>query len=200
VAEAVQQLNLDYVVVTSVTRDDLEDGGARHFAETIRSIRVTIPETHIEVLIPDFKGDRAALKTVLEARPNVLNHNLETVRRLYPVVRPQAGYDRSLEILRYVTENYPQIPAKSGLMLGLGETRDEIIGTLSDVLHVGCRILTLGQYLQPTKAHLKIERYLAPHEFTELKDIALEMGFGEVASGPFIRSSYRAKEIYHALK
>ncbi len=196
VAEAAARMDLRYVVVTSVTRDDLDDGGAGLFAGTIDAIREKIPEARVEVLIPDFQGDADALKTVLDARPDVLNHNVETVPRLYDTVRPQAVYDRSLELLRRVGEMTPGIPAKSGLMLGLGETDAEIRETLEDIHAAGCRMLTLGQYLQPSKDHLPVDRYVTPEAFDEWRDVALNIGFEEVASGPFVRSSYEAKRLF----
>ena len=196
VAEAAQSMGLSYVVVTSVTRDDLPDGGADHFAKTIREIRRRMPETFVEVLIPDFKGDLNALQMVIKAYPNVLNHNLETVPRLYASVRPGALYRRSLDLLKQAKQIDPAIPTKSGLMLGLGETSEEIEKTLQDLLDSGCSILTLGQYLQPTREHLPVERYIPPEEFDHWKETALEMGFSGVASGPFVRSSYHAKELF----
>lgn len=196
VAKAAQDMGLRYVVITSVTRDDLPDGGAGIFAETIREIRHRLPDTKVEVLIPDFQGDAEALNTVLQAHPDVLNHNLETVPRLYPTVRSEAIYDRSLELLRRVHIFDPAIPTKSGLMLGLGETSDEILGTLQDLLETGCRILTLGQYLQPTQMHLSVTRFLSPEEFDQWRETAYRLGFAEVASGPFVRSSYRAHELF----
>ena len=200
VAEAALNMRLSYVVITSVTRDDLPDGGAGFFAETIREIRKKIPGVFVEVLIPDFQGNTDALQTVLDARPDVLNHNIETVPRLYPSVRPEADYRRSLEILRRAKQYGPAIPTKSGLMLGLGELPEEINKTLRHLLEVGCGILTLGQYLQPTREHLEVDRFIHPEEFDNWKEIALGMGFSEVASGPFVRSSYHAKELYQALE
>jgi lipoic acid synthetase len=199
VAAAAERMGLKYVVVTSVTRDDLADGGAAHFAATIREIRRRVPEAAIEVLIPDFQGDRAALATVLSARPDVLNHNIETVPRLYPRVRPQADYRRSLELLRSSRSLAPSIPTKSGLMLGLGEMPDELRQTLLDLRETGCRILTLGQYLQPSPQHLPVEAYVPPADFENWRKAALELGFSEVASAPFVRSSYHAKEYFQAL-
>jgi lipoic acid synthetase len=199
VAEAVERMGLKYVVVTSVTRDDLPDGGAGHFAATLHEIRRRVPGAEIEVLIPDFQGDPAALETVLRARPDVLNHNIETVPRLYPRVRPQADYRRSLELLRRAGEIAPGIPTKSGLMLGLGERPEEIRQTLQDLRAVGGRILTLGQYLQPSPEHLPVEAYVPPDDFENWRTVALEMGFSEVASAPFVRSSYHAKESFNAL-
>jgi lipoic acid synthetase len=196
VAEAVLSMKFGYVVVTSVTRDDLTDGGAGHFVQTIQEIHKLTPETRVEVLIPDFLGSTAALDTILDAQPDVINHNMETIRRLYPVVRPQADYDRSLFVIRYLANGTPDIPIKSGLMLGLGETRKELIDTLENLIEAGCGMLTLGQYLQPSKPHLEVSRYVPPDEFNELKELALQLGFIEVASGPFVRSSYHAKEMF----
>ena len=198
VAEAARDMGLGYVVITSVTRDDLPDGGAGFFAETIKELRKNIQEVFVEILIPDFQGDKAALQTVLEARPDVLNHNIETVPRLYPVVRPEADYRRSLECLRWAKQYAPAIPTKSGLMLGLGELAEEVNKTLRELLEVGCGMLTLGQYLQPTREHLPVDRFIHPKEFDNWKETALGMGFSQVASGPFVRSSYHAKELYHA--
>jgi lipoic acid synthetase len=198
IAEAVLEMNLGYVVITSVTRDDLPDGGAGHFVQTIRAIRKRTPPTRIEVLIPDFQGDTGALDKIVQARPDVINHNMETVRRLYPAVRPQADFDRSLFVLRYIAEKKAGIPLKSGIMLGLGETREELLEALESLLETGCRMLTLGQYLQPSKSHLDIARYVPPEEFDELKQVASQLGFNQVASGPFVRSSYHAKAMYHA--
>ena len=195
VARAAQILGLDYVVVTSVTRDDLPDGGAHFFAETIRAIVGRLPHTRVEVLIPDFRGDASALRTVLDARPNVLNHNIETVPRLYPMARPQADYRRSLDLLSQAAKTFPDIPVKSGIMLGLGETEKEIEETIRDIYDTGCRLLTLGQYLRPSKDHLPVARYVPPGEFEAWKEWALGIGFKAVFSGPFVRSSYRAKEM-----
>lgn len=199
VAEAVKGMGLRHVVITSVTRDDLPDGGARHFAETIRAIREKTPDAKVEVLIPDFQGSFSALKTVIDAQPPVLNHNIETVPRLYPSVRPGAIYERSLRLLMRVKDLDPSIPTKSGLMLGLGETPEEVHQTLLDLLHVGCSILTLGQYLQPSREHLAVERFIPPEEFDRWRERALQMGFVEVASGPFVRSSYHAKELFQGI-
>lgn len=199
VAETAQHMGLRYVVITSVTRDDLPDGGAGFFAETIDEIRKRTPEAFVEVLIPDFQGNCEALQTVLQARPDVLNHNLETVPRLYPTVRPEASYPRSLELLRRAKAYYPAIPTKSGLMLGLGEFAEEVEKTLEDLVAAGCTVLTLGQYLQPSKEHLPVERFIPPEEFDVWKEAALGMGFSAVASGPFVRSSYHAEELHEAL-
>ena len=199
IAAAVKQMGLSYIVITSVTRDDLADGGAVFFAETIQAVHRQIPSARVEVLIPDFQGNAQALQTVLNAHPDVLNHNIETVPRLYPIVRPQALYQRSLQLLSRVQKYDNCLPIKSGLMLGLGEHSAEIRSTLKDLFDAGCRILTIGQYLQPSKAHLPVKRFIPPAEFENWKSTALEMGFCEVASGPFVRSSYHAKELYQAI-
>ena len=199
VAEAVQQMQLSYVVITSVTRDDLSDGGASYFSATIHEIRKKISDILVEVLIPDFQGNEASIQSIVDAQPDILNHNLETVPRLYNSVRPQAGYRRSLELLKHVHLYDPDLPTKSGLMLGLGEKPEEIQETLKDLLDVGCRILTLGQYLQPSAQHLPVYRFVPPEEFDIWRKKALEIGFSKVASGPFIRSSYHAKTLFQAL-
>lgn len=199
VAEAVAKLDLEYAVITSVTRDDLPDGGSSAFSATINAIRKKSPGIFIEVLIPDFQGQRNPLKAVLEAGPDVLNHNIETVARLYSMVRPEAEYHRSLNLLSGCREMHPALPLKSGLMLGLGETPNEIIQTFGDLYDNGCRILTLGQYLQPTKSHLPVVRFLPPSEFEALRRSALDIGFKQVASGPFVRSSYNAKHLFGGL-
>ncbi len=196
VALAAKQMKLGYVVITSVTRDDLSDGGAEHFAKTIHAVRNAIDRVQIEVLIPDFQGNETSLHTVLTAQPDVLNHNIETVARLYPLVRPQADYDQSLALLKRVSNHELKIPAKSGLMLGLGETEAEIKQCLKDILTTGCKILTLGQYLQPSRKHLPVSRYISPESFDTWKQTAIQMGFVKVASGPFVRSSYHAKDLY----
>lgn len=196
VAKAVMQMGLNYVVITSVTRDDLLEGGAGHFADTIMEIRKARPNAHIEVLIPDFRGDPAALQTVLEAGPDVLNHNIETVSRLYPLVRPQADYHRSLALLKAVSKHRTAIAPKSGLMVGLGESLNEVRRTMEDLYHSGCRFLTVGQYLQPSKDHLPVQRYVTPEEFDEFRNMALTIGFEKAACGPFVRSSYHAREMY----
>lgn len=195
VAKAVKELGLSYAVVTSVTRDDLPDGGAAHFAETIRQIRAFNPDTRVEVLTPDFKGDAKAIDIVISAAPDVFNHNVETVKRLYPKARPQANYERSLEFLRYVKENAPNILTKSGLMVGLGETIDEVTELLADLKRMDCDIVTIGQYIQPTKECLPVERYLPPEEFDKIHDITLQTGIKHVVAAPLVRSSYKAGEI-----
>lgn len=196
VAKAAQDMGLRYVVITSVTRDDLEDGGAAVFAKTVSEVRDKIPDALVEVLIPDFQGNAGALETVLKATPHVLNHNMETVQRLYPMARPQAHYKRSLELLGRVQQFDRTVATKSGLMFGLGETSGEILETFRDLLAVGCQYLTLGQYLQPSKKHLPVVRFLHPEEFEKWRQMALDMGFTGVASGPFVRSSYQAKQLY----
>jgi len=196
VADVAHQMGLKYVVVTSVTRDDVSDGGASLFAQTILEIRNRMADACVEVLIPDFQGNKDALKTVLKARPDVLNHNIEIVPRLYPRVRPQAEYQRSLDILQWTYEYDSALPTKSGLMLGLGEEQKEVENTLEDLRAANCRILTLGQYLQPSRNHLPVERFIPPEEFDEWRKKAIKIGFTEVASGPFVRSSYHAKELY----
>ncbi len=194
VAQAVEQMSLKYAVVTSVNRDDQPDGGAHIFARTIAAIRERVPGCKIEVLIPDFRGDQAALQTVVAARPDVLNHNVETVPRLYRRVRPGAIYERSLELLHRAKNLAPNLPVKTGMMLGLGETREEVLKAMSDLLAQGTDILTLGQYLQPTREHLPVVRFVHPQEFAEYKQLGHEMGFRHVESGPLVRSSYHAFE------
>ena len=196
VAEAVRTMGLRYSVITSVTRDDLDDGGAAHFAATIKAIRAQNPQTLIEVLIPDLQGDVQALARVLAAGPDVLNHNLETVERLYPKVRPEAGYQRSLGILRQSKALAPGTVTKSGIMVGLGETEGELTRLFVDLQQTGCDVLTIGQYLQPSKAHLPVERYLPPEEFADMAHKALAQGFRAVAADPFVRSSYQAEALY----
>ena len=199
-AGEVEKLGLEYVVITSVTRDDLPDGGAGHFAKTIRAIRRRCPGVGVEVLIPDFLGDRSALERVFDAAPEVLNHNVETVPRLYPSVRPQADYQRSLGVIRRAKEKKPRLLTKSGIMLGLGETPDEVRQVLGDLSAQGCDILTMGQYLRPSERHFPVAEYIPPEEFEKHAVKALEMGFAAVASGPFVRSSYMAKEHYERAK
>jgi len=194
VADAVNVLGLQYVVITSVDRDDVADGGASIFAETIRRTRLLVPACRIEVLIPDFQGKPEPLQTVLDARPDVLNHNTETVPRLYRLARSGGRYSRTIELLRRAKEYAPEIPTKSGLMVGLGEEHDELRQVMSDLRGAGVEILTIGQYLRPTASHLPMARYYHPSEFAELKRLALDMGFGHVESGPLVRSSYHAHE------
>jgi lipoic acid synthetase len=192
VAEAVAAMGLRFAVVTSVDRDDRADGGAELFALTIRAIHGRVPGCGVEVLTPDFQGRREAVETVLEAAPEVFDHNIETVPRLYRQARPGARYERSLEVLAWAGEVAPSTPVKSGLMLGLGETADEAIEAMRDLRAAGVRILTLGQYLSPSPRHLPIARYVAPEEFDELRHAGCEMGFSHVESGPLVRSSYHA--------
>lgn len=197
VAEAAQRLGLKHVVITSVTRDDLPDGGADHFRRCILAVRARTGAV-VEVLTPDFLGDVAAIDCVLEASPEVFNHNTETVPRFYKKVRGRAEYQRSLDLLAHVKRRRPDIVTKSGLMLGLGETRDELLDTLADLRGASCDMLTLGQYLTPTLKHIPVARYLPPEEFDELGELARKLGFKKVASGPFVRSSYHADEMAHA--
>ena len=191
VAEAVHDMGIHHAVITSVNRDELPDGGAAVFAETVRQVRESNPGITLEVLIPDFRGVVDALDLVIDARPDVLNHNMETVPRLYSIVRPQARYRRSLDVLMHAKSR--GMVTKTGMMLGLGETRDETMEVLGDLREVGCDVLTLGQYLQPTKEHLRVDRYLAPSEFDSFREEALTMGFRFVEAGPLVRSSYHAE-------
>jgi lipoic acid synthetase len=194
VADATVQMGLRHVVVTSVARDDLADGGASIFAETIRAIRRKMPLCQVEVLIPDFMGNRESLATVLEAKPDILNHNIETVERLSDHVRSKAKYARSLELLRRSKEIAPEIPTKSSIMIGVGENRDEVLRAMDDLRAVDCNIMTIGQYLQPSKKHLYVEKFYTPEEFALLKAEGLKRGFKHVESGPLVRSSYHAHE------
>jgi len=194
VAEAVERMGLRYAVVTSVNRDDQPDGGAAIFARTIAEIRQRVPACKVEVLIPDFRGDWTALETVMAARPDVLNHNTETVPRLYHEVRKGAIYNRSLELLRRAKLLSPAMPTKTGLMLGLGETREEVLAAMQDLAAQGTDILTIGQYMQPTREHLPVVRFVHPDEFAEYKTLGEQMGFSHVESGPLVRSSYHAFE------
>ncbi len=194
VANAIEQLNLNYVVITSVDRDDVKDGGASIFAETIRETRKRLPSCRVEVLIPDFQGKEEPLRAVLEAGPDVLNHNTETVPRLYRMARSGGRYPRTLELLERSRIIAPHIPTKSGVMVGLGEEREELLATFRDLANVGCQILTIGQYLRPSQDHAPMTRYYTPTEFADLKNEALAMGFVHVESGPLVRSSYHAHE------
>ncbi len=198
VAEATRRLKLSYVVVTAVARDDLKDGGAAHFAATIRNIRQLVPDTEIEVLIPDFKGAAAALQTVLDARPDVLNHNIETVRTIFDAVRPQGDYDRTLELLARVKQLAPEMPTKSGFMVGLGETTAEVFATMRDLRAVGVDLVTIGQYLQPSKAHVAVAEYVPRERYAEYRHYGQELGFRATFAGPFVRSSFHAGELLHA--
>lgn len=192
VAEAAETLGLRHIVVTSVTRDDLPDGGAEHFARTITALRERLPQSTIEMLIPDFQGDQAALQCVIDAKPDIINHNVETVPALYPVVRPQANYRRSLELLRRVKQT--GLYSKTGFMVGLGETQEDVLSLMDDLAEIGCDMLTIGQYLQPSKNHLPVAAFITPEQFDEYKELALAKGIRYVASGPFVRSSYHAAE------
>jgi len=194
IAKAIKEMNLKHTVITSVTRDDLPDGGAGHFANTISEIKKLCPDVTIEVLIPDLKGDYESLKKVVNAKPYVLNHNIETIPDLYPVVRPMAKYKRSLELLKRVKEIDSAIFTKSGFMVGLGENEDQVIDLLKDLKQVNCDIITIGQYLQPSKDHYEVVEYVHPNQFKKYENIAKEMGFMYVASGPLVRSSYHAED------
>jgi lipoic acid synthetase len=194
IAHAVHQLDLQYVVITSVTRDDLNDGGAAHFAATIRAIRKLSPTTAVEVLIPDFKGYKNALRAVTEAAPDVISHNMETVASLYPQVRIGADYQRSLELIATIKQLAPNIKAKSGIMLGLGETEKQVLELFDDLLEAGCELLTIGQYLAPSLNHYPVQDFIAPEMFEEYGDLARQKGFSFVASAPLVRSSYQAEE------
>jgi lipoic acid synthetase len=196
IAQAAAELGLKHVVITSVTRDDLEDGGASHFARTVEELRKMNPQIIVEVLIPDFQGSVEALKTVTDSAPNILNHNLETVPRLYPEVRPQAVYSRSIKLLKTAKAVAPQEFSKSGLMLGLGEEKEEILGVMADLREVSCDFLTLGQYLQPSGRHHPVIRYVPPEEFEELRVEGKKMGFRAVFSAPLVRSSFHAAEVF----
>jgi lipoyl synthase len=196
VAQAVAKLGLKYAVITSVTRDDLSDGGASVFAEVITGIRSLTPECKVETLIPDCGGSYEALETVLRARPDVLNHNIETVKQCYPMVRPQAVYERSLDVLRTAKLIDPTVVTKSGLMVGVGETWEQLLAALKDLVEVGCDSVTIGQYLSPSPKHLPVDRFYEPEEFDRLKAIALETGFKQAVSGPLVRSSYHAADSY----
>jgi len=213
VAETARKLGLTYVVVTSVTRDDLPDGGAGHFAAVIKTIKQSQPlpktsdhpmghneenqEIKVEVLIPDFQGDIKVLKTVVYAKPGVINHNIETVASLYETVRPEANYQRSLDLLKNVKAMEPLMPVKSGIMVGLGETDEELTQTMEDLFEHGCDILTIGQYLQPTRQHLTVKKYYSPEEFEILAQTARKIGIPRVAAGPFVRSSYNAADLFN---
>jgi lipoic acid synthetase len=196
VARAVTALKLKHVVITSVTRDDLSDGGASHFARTIETIRLSSPDVVIEVLIPDFQGSLDALKKVVDSNPHVIGHNIETVPSLYAKVRPEADYRRSLDVLRAIKPTSPDLITKSGLMLGLGETRTEVVAVLEELRSVGCDCLTLGQYLPPSPKHYPVVGYITPQEFEEYRTIGEELGFRCVFSAPSVRSSFRAAEMY----
>jgi len=215
VAEAARLLGLSHVVITSVTRDDIEDGGAGHFAKTIRAVRGACPEATVEVLVPDLRGARESVEAIVDARPDVFNHNVETVARLYASVRPQADYGRSLEVLRAATQvrkalgkgaeadrvgqapPYKEVVTKSGMMVGLGEKSGEVVEVFKDLREAGVSIVTVGQYLRPSKEHIAVERFVTPEEFAQLERAALELGFEAAFAGPLVRSSYRAGEVFH---
>lgn len=194
VATAAVDLGLKHVVVTSVTRDDLPDGGAGHFAAVVKAIKAKDPSMMVEVLIPDLKGDREALGVVVDSKPEIINHNVETVPRLYDAVRPMAIYQRSLELIKNVKELDGQTLTKSGIMVGLGETEDEVIQVMKDLRLVGCDFITIGQYLPPSQAHYPVQEYVKPEQFEKYKNEALKLGFSYVASSPLVRSSYNAAE------
>ena len=197
-AQTVRKLGLRYCVITSVNRDDLADGGALIFSRCIRRVNDLVPGCRVEVLIPDFDGSMPALKTVVRARPNVLNHNIESVRRVFPRVRPRGDYRRSLDLLAAAREMDPEMPTKSGIIVGMGEEWDEIVETMEDLRGVGCDLLTVGQYLSPSRAHLPIARFYSPDEFDRIRVIGEDLGFKHVASGPLVRSSYHADEQHDA--
>ena len=195
VAEAAAALNLNYVVITSVNRDELTDGGAGHFAKTIRAVRARLPQSKIEVLTPDFKGDSQSLRTVLDAGPDTFNHNVETVPRLYRTVRPQADYQQSLDVLREASRYCPGVLTKSGFMVGLGERRDEVERLLEDLRAHAVDVVTIGQYLQPTRLHLAVEEYIHPDVFDRYREYGEQLGFRAVFSGPLVRSSFMAEMV-----
>lgn len=194
IANAVKELGLKYAVITSVTRDDIEDGGAQHFAQCISKIRKTSPDTKIEILTPDFKNNKSSLDIIINAHPDVFNHNIETVRDVFKTARPQGNYDNSLEVLKYIKEN-SDIKTKSGLMIGLGETFEQIEETLKDLYNAGCDILTIGQYIQPSKNHLPVSKYYKPEEYEILKELAASVGIKYSQIGPLVRSSYNAASL-----
>lgn len=194
IAKAVKDLRLKYAVITSVTRDDLDDGGANHFAQCIYEIKNTSPLTKIEILTPDFKNNKKSLDTIIKAHPDVFNHNIETVKEIFKTARPQGNYDNSLSVLKYIKEN-SDIKTKSGLMVGLGETFEQIEQTLTDLHNVHCDVLTIGQYIQPSKQHLPVAKYYKPEEYEKLKELAASIGFKNFQIGPLVRSSYNAASL-----
>lgn len=194
VAKAVKELGLSHAVITSVTRDDLEDCGASHFAKTIEAVKILNPNTTVEVLIPDLKGVKENLDIVIKANPDVINHNVETVERLYDTVRPEAIYKRSIDVLKYVKEVAPHILTKTGIMVGLSESDEEVFKVMDDVLKVGCDIFTIGQYLRPSNKHIEVYEYITPEKFEEYRVVGVEKGFKYIASSPLVRSSYNAQE------
>jgi lipoyl synthase len=195
VASAAGDLNLRHIVITSVTRDDLPDGGAAHFAETVRQCRTRVPKSTIELLVPDFRGKQEALDTVVTCRPDILSHNLETVPRLYTKIRPQADYRHSLNLLSYAHKK--NVPAKSGFMVGLGETDEEVIAVLRDLYAAGCRMVTIGQYLQPSKEQVPVHCYITPEQFSSYEKSGRTIGLRSVFTGPFVRSSYHSQEVFN---
>lgn len=195
VAKAVAKLKLEHAVITSVTRDDLEDEGANHFAQVVREIRKHSPQTTVELLIPDMSGKEELLDIILNTNPNVLNHNIETVPELYDVVRPMAIFERSLRVLDYAKKSYPHIHTKSGIMVGLGETEDQVVETLKRLREVDCDMVTIGQYLRPSESHIEVKEYISPEQFDRYKEIAEELGFKKVSSAPLVRSSYHASDL-----
>ena len=195
VAKAVAKLKLEHAVITSVTRDDLEDEGANHFAQVVREIRKHSPQTTVELLIPDMSGKEELLYIILNTNPNVLNHNIETVPELYDVVRPMAIFERSLRVLDYAKKSYPHIHTKSGIMVGLGETEDQVVETLKRLREVDCDMVTIGQYLRPSESHIEVKEYISPEQFDRYKEIAEELGFKKVSSAPLVRSSYHASDL-----
>jgi len=200
VARAAKEMGLKHVVITSVTRDDLPDGGAAHFADTVRAVKNALPGASVEVLIPDFKGAAESLDMVLAARPEVLGHNVETVPSLYSTVRPEADYKRSVGVLKYMKEKAPDLLTKTGVMVGLGETEDELKAVMRDLVDIGCDIMTIGQYLRPSKEHLEVAEYVTPETFARYKKLGKEMGIRFIASGPLVRSSYKAAEAVEAIR
>lgn len=200
VARAAKEMGLKHVVITSVTRDDLPDGGAAHFADTVRAVKNALPGASVEVLIPDFKGAAESLDIVLAARPEVLGHNVETVPSLYSTVRPEADYKRSVGVLKYMKEKAPDLLTKTGVMVGLGETEDELEAVMRDLVDIGCDIMTIGQYLRPSKDHLEVAEYVTPETFARYKKLGEEMGIRFIASGPLVRSSYKAAEAVEAIR
>ncbi|MFZ5974011.1 MAG: lipoyl synthase [Bacillota bacterium] len=200
VARAAKHMNLKHIVITSVTRDDLSDGGAAHFAQTVREVKEALPGSTVEVLIPDFNGAHESLDMVIHERPDVIGHNLETVPSLYSAVRPQANYERSIGVLQYVKETAPDILTKTGIMVGLGETEEEITAVMGDLVRIKCDIMTIGQYLRPSKEHLDVKEYITPETFEHYKAVGEGMGIRFIASGPLVRSSYKASEAIKAIK
>ncbi len=192
-AEAALEMNLSYVVITSVTRDDLSDGGAKHYVKTIQALREFVPNVEIEILVPDFQGSRESLELIASSHPDVFNHNIETVKAMFSIIRPDASYSRSLELLKNFKTLKPQILTKSGIMLGIGENETDIEESIVDLLKAGVSTLTLGQYLQPSLKHLPVDRYVTPEEFDHWKEHALKLGFTRVSSGPLVRSSFHAE-------